>query len=235
MTKKEEDFMKKWQKVRADGMLNFLITKTISFSIPLFLIMTFFVNKIYDFQLILVNLIINIAIGLAVALWAFNSADKKYEKLSAVYGRVALDTKAAESKVVTSVTFKEEMRLETKQACAVAILHAWVFALLSASIALIFGLISLINVNVSISPVADYHLNVLTLVDGLAIFLLAYFVRKKSRIAIVLLLTSFIVSKGIEYVDVGLGWGVMITLLYVLIYANGARAIFIWHSRYKNS
>lgn len=230
---KETAFLQEWELTRTKGLLRHSFKLAVLWGLPLFVIMTFVVQapqqsvlatSAYNTRLILTNFIIYTVAGFLMGLWIWHSNEAKYKKAKGV-------TKEEEKK---QVGFSDELQLNSKRACEAAIKHAWVFSLISAIVVTVFGVTGLLVKNINISPIVNNLVHPLALVDAALLFVLTFFVYKRSRIAITFLLTYFALSKIVEYAEVGLGWGFGFTLLFLFIYANGARAIFLWQSKYKN-
>jgi len=230
---KETAFLQEWEQKRNKGILRHGFNFAVLYGLPMFFIMTFIVQSpqksilstsTYDTRVIITNFIIYTVTGFLVGLWIWHKNEIKYKNAKRI-------TNGEET---TSVSFSDELQLNSKEACEAAIKHALIFSVISALIAAVFGLSGLYIKNINISPIVNYLADPLALVDSALLFVLAFFVYKKSRIAITFLLIYFTLAKIVEYMAVGLGWGFGFTLLFLFVYANGTRAMFLWHSKYKN-
>jgi hypothetical protein len=228
---KETTFIQEWEITRTKGIFRHCFKLAVLWGLPMFFIMTFIVQSpkksilaesTYDTRLIVLNFIIYTVAGFLMGLWIWHSNETKYKKAKGV----------TNEKETNNVSFSDELRLNSKEACEKAIKHAWIFSLVSTLTVVAFGVIGLFVKNVNVSPIANHFIDPLILLDGALMALLTIFVYKKSRIAITFLLLYFVLSKFMQLTSVGLGWGLGITLLFLFIYANGARAIFLWHSKY---
>ena len=230
---KEEKFTQDWEMTRSKGMFKHSIKLAAVWGLPMFLIMTFvfpppsksvLATNTYDTRMIITNFIIYTVTGFLMGLWIWHRNESKYKKIKGIN---------SEEKYKT-ISFSEELKLNSNMACEAAIMHTWIFSAISALVGTVMGLSGLFIENINVSPVVNYLAHPLALFDAALLFVLTFYIYKKSRVAVTILLIHFMLGKLTEYATVGFGWGLGFTLLLLFVYLNGARAMYIWHSKYKN-
>lgn len=120
----------------------------------------------------------------------------------------------------------------TQELCEAAIKNGWIAALISLGITLIFSLIGFFTQ--SDNETLNYFLDPWLMVDAVLIAIMAFFIYKKSRTAATLMFFYFVISKFIQWYDLGSAQGLPVALVFMYFYFNAMRGTFVWHSKYKN-
>jgi ABC-type proline/glycine betaine transport system permease subunit len=132
----------------------------------------------------------------------------------------------------TKVTFKDLIKMETKEVCEAAIKNGWIAALISMGLTLIFSSIGFFTQ--SDNEELNHFLNPWMMVDVVLIAIMAFFIHKKSRTAATLIFLYFITSKFLDWYALGSTQGLPLALVFIFYYFNAMRGNFMWHSNYKN-
>ncbi|MBT4882445.1 MAG: hypothetical protein HON44_00550 [Glaciecola sp.] len=130
------------------------------------------------------------------------------------------------------LSFKNQMKMGTQELCEAAIKNGWIAALISLGITLIFSLIGFFTQ--SDNETLNYFLDPWLMVDAVLIAIMAFFIYKKSRTAATLMFFYFVISKFIQWYDLGSAQGLPVALVFMYFYFNAMRGTFVWHSKYKN-
>lgn len=130
------------------------------------------------------------------------------------------------------VAFKDQLKMDTQEQCEAAIKSGWVVALISLGITLVFSTLGFFTQSDNES--INYFLDPWMMVDVVLIAILAFFIYKKSRTAATFMFIYFVLSKVMQWVDLGNVQGLPLALVFMYFYFNAARGTFLWHSKYKN-
>ena len=129
-------------------------------------------------------------------------------------------------------TIKDQMKMDTQELCEAAIRNGWIAALISLGITLIFGIIGFFAE--SDNEALNYFLDPWLMVDVVLMAIMAFFIYKKSRTAATLMFVYFVLSKIIQWYELGSLQGLPMALVFIYFYFNAMRGTFLWHSNYKN-
>lgn len=130
------------------------------------------------------------------------------------------------------ISFYDLINLDSKEICEAAIKNGWIAALISLSITLVFSLIGLFTKSENKS--INYFLDPWLFLDVMLIAILAFFIYKKSRTAATLMFGYFLLSKFLQWYELGSAQGLPMALIFMFFYFTAMRGTFIWHSKYKN-
>ena len=130
-------------------------------------------------------------------------------------------------------TFKEQLKLETPETCLAAIKNGWVAGIISITLTLIIMLVGIYSN--SENETLNYYADPNLILDIILMVVMVFFIYRKSRIAATCMFLYFIVSKYIQWTDLGEIQGVPIALIFTLLYFNAMRGTYIWHSKYKDT
>ena len=130
-------------------------------------------------------------------------------------------------------SFKDQIKMDTQELCEAAIKNGWVAALISLGITLIYSLIGFFIQSDNVT--LNYFLDPWLLVDVVLIGIMAFVIYKKSRTAATLMFFYFVLSKFIQWYDLGTVQGLPMTIIFMYFYFNAMRGTFLWHSKYKIS
>jgi ABC-type proline/glycine betaine transport system permease subunit len=128
-------------------------------------------------------------------------------------------------------SFSDQLKLNTPQLCAAAIKNGWIATLISLSITLVFSVIGIFTHSENTS--LNYFLDPSLLFDVVLMAVLAFFIYKKSRIAATMMFLYFVISKLIQWHDLGNVQGLPMALVFMFFYFNAMRGTFIWHAQFK--
>ncbi|MEE4250432.1 MAG: hypothetical protein V2I38_07570 [Alcanivoracaceae bacterium] len=129
-------------------------------------------------------------------------------------------------------SFVDQIKMNTQELCEAAIKAGWIAALISLGVTLIFSSIGFFTQ--SENETLNYFLDPWLMVDVVLIGVMAFFIYKKSRTAATLMFLYFVLSKLIQWYDLGSVQGLPMALIFMYFYFNAMRGAFIWHSKYKN-
>jgi len=131
-------------------------------------------------------------------------------------------------------SFIDSFRIIDRKSCEKAIRYGGIAAMISAAITGIFAVAGFFTS--SSNKYLAYYLDPWLAVDMVLIIVLGLFVFRKSRIASTLLVIYFVVSKVITWSDVGIKpQGLLISVIFLLYYANAMRGTYIWHAEFAFS
>lgn len=130
------------------------------------------------------------------------------------------------------VSLKDQLKMDTQEACVAAIKNGWIAALISLGITLVFSSIGLFTQ--SDNETLNYFLDPWLMVDVVLMAIMTFFMYKKSRIAATSMFFYFVISKFIQWHDLGSAQGIPLAFLFMYFYFNAMRGTFVWHSKYKN-
>jgi len=100
---------------------------------------------------------------------------------------------------------------------------AWIAAIISGSITLIFTVIALMGNSIA-------GITGMNFVDVLLIFGLAYGIYRKSRACAVIMLVYFVASKILQMSQSGAPSGLVLAIIFTLCYVQGVIGTFKYHS-----
>lgn len=129
-------------------------------------------------------------------------------------------------------SFNDQIKMDTQELCEAAIKSGWIAALISLGFTLIFSSIGFFTQ--SDNETLNYFLDPWLMIDVVLIGIMAFFIYRKSRTAATLMFLYFLLSKLIQWYDLGSVQGLPVSLIFMYFYFNAMRGTFLWHSKYKN-
>ena len=223
VSESDNKFLSKWKQTRQKGMFNHVIRVGGFFGVALFVIKSLTINKTTNFETIIFNFLTDLIIsGVIFGFFTWYMSERKYRKL---VGEKNIE------KIKDGISFQQLISLNSKEACIRAIQLAVIFSVLSAAIGFLFATASFFTT--SANAKAANLMDPLTYFDVIITLIFAYFIHKKSRVAIVAQLGIYTLAKSLEISEFGFSISLITTLIFLAIYSNGVRAIFNWHSNYK--
>ena len=136
------------------------------------------------------------------------------------------------SKEKSKPTFREQLKLATPETCIAAIKNGWVAGLISIGLTLIMVLVGMYSNSENTTLV--YYADPMMLADIALMIVMVFFIHKKSRIAATCMFLYFVLSKYIQWTDLGSVQGLPMALIFTLFYFNAMRGTYVWHSKYKD-
>ena len=135
------------------------------------------------------------------------------------------------TKEASKPSFKDQLKLDSEETCLAAIKNGWVAGLVSIGLTLLIVLIGMFSgtENTTVNYFADPTI----FIDIVLMVVMVFFIYKKSRIAATCMLLYFVLSKYIQWTDLGEAQGVPMALIFTFFYFNAMRGTFVWHSKYK--
>ncbi|MDT3306290.1 MULTISPECIES: hypothetical protein [unclassified Shewanella] len=128
-------------------------------------------------------------------------------------------------------SLKSLFKIETQEQCLSAIKNGWIVTLISLSITLVFSTIGFFTQTENAT--LNYFLDPFLMIDVVLMAVMAFFIYRKSRIAATLMLFYFVLSKILQWSDLGNVQGLPLAIVFMFFYFNAMRATFVWHSKYK--
>lgn len=122
--------------------------------------------------------------------------------------------------------------MDAQELCEAAIKAGWIAALISLGFTLIFSSIGFFTQ--SDNETLNYFLDPWLMIDVVLIGIMAFYIYRKSRTAATLMFFYFVLSKFIQWYDLGSVQGLPVSLIFMYFYFNAMRGTFLWHSKYKN-
>jgi hypothetical protein len=131
----------------------------------------------------------------------------------------------------TKPSFKDQLKLDTPDTCLAAIKNGWVAGLISIGLTLAIVLVGMFSKseNMTLNYFADRPM----FIDIILTITMVFFIYKKSRIAATSMFLYFVLSKYIQWTDLGEAQGVPMALIFAFFYFNAMRGTYVWHSKYK--
>lgn len=100
---------------------------------------------------------------------------------------------------------------------------AWIAAVVSGSLTLVFTLVALMGNSVMGITGANF-------IDVVLIFGLAYGIYRKSRTCAVIMLVYFVISKILQMAQAGAPNGIILAIVFTIFYVQGVIGTFKYHS-----
>ena len=130
-------------------------------------------------------------------------------------------------------SFWGSFAITDRESCAKAIRNGGIAAMISAAISCAFALSGFFKS--SSDKGLNYLLDPWVLLDAVLIVVLGIFIFRKSRIAATLMVVYFAGSKLLMWAETGEPKGLLVTLIFLLLYVTAMRATYIWHSKYREA
>jgi hypothetical protein len=130
-------------------------------------------------------------------------------------------------------SFLVSFAITDRESCAKAIRNGGIAAMISAAISSAFGVAGFFTS--SSNKDLNYVLDPWLLVDVALIVVLGMFIFRKSRIAAMLMVVYFAGSKLLMWAEIGEPKGLLMSLIFLLLYVIAMRATYIWHSKYREA
>ncbi len=128
-------------------------------------------------------------------------------------------------------SFKDQFVLNSVESCLAAIKNGWVAGLISIGLTFVVVVIGMYS-NTD-NATLNYFADPTIFIDLVLMAIMVFFIRKKSRIAATCMFLYFIISKYIQWSDLGTMQGLPMAVIFMILYFNAMRATFIWHSKFK--
>jgi hypothetical protein len=125
----------------------------------------------------------------------------------------------------------DQFSIADRSSCEKAIRNGGIAAMVSAGLTALLATVGIFTT--SNNPTLSYYLDPWSLVDAALIVVLGIFIFRKSRTAATLMLAYFVVSKGIQWYDMGKPSGTIMSILFFMFYFSAMRATYAWHKTYK--
>lgn len=130
-------------------------------------------------------------------------------------------------------SFTDSFKIEDQDSCKKAIRNGGIAAMISAAITGAISAASLFTT--SEDRALSYLMNPLNFFDAALLVVLGIFVFRKSRVASTLLFIYFVAAKALMWSELGKPDGLVMSIIFFLLYFTAMRATYIWHSQYKQA
>jgi hypothetical protein len=128
----------------------------------------------------------------------------------------------------------DDFKISDQSSCEHAIKNGSTAAFISAGFTFILAIIAVVfknSLDKELSAIIDPGM----IFDAVLMLILGYFIRKRSRIASVIIVIYWIYSKIYMITLTGRAGGFFIALIFFMYFLTAMRAIFIWHNKYNSS
>ncbi|MCL1134113.1 hypothetical protein [Shewanella hafniensis] len=110
-------------------------------------------------------------------------------------------------------SLKSLFKIETQEQCLSAIKNGWIVTLISLSITLVFSTIGFFTQ--AENATLNYFLDPFLMIDVVLMAVMAFFIYRKSRIAATLMLFYFVLSKILQWSDLGNVQGLPLAIVFM--------------------
>ena len=121
--------------------------------------------------------------------------------------------------------------LQSKEECQKSIKYGWVCALISMLFTLLLAVAGYLVTSDNV--VFNAFKNPFLLLDVVLIGVLAFYMRKKSRTAVTMMLVYFVFSKWLVWSETGSTSGIGVAIIFLYFYFMAMLATYRWHSSYS--
>lgn len=134
---------------------------------------------------------------------------------------------------VSKPSFKDQLKLDTSEACLSAIKNGWVAGSISIGLTLLIVLVGIFSNtdNETIKFFSDPTM----FIDLALMVVMVFFIHRKSRVAATCMFLYFVLSKYIQWSSLGAAQGLPMAVIFIFFYFNAMRGTYIWHSKFKEA
>jgi hypothetical protein len=128
-------------------------------------------------------------------------------------------------------SLKDQFKMKTPETCLAAIKNGWIAGLVSIALTLLVVTIGMLS-NSDDSRLS-YFADPMMFIDIGLMIVMVFFIYKKSRVAATCMFLYFVLSKYIQWTDLGDVQGLPMALIFMFFYFNAMRGTYRWHSKFK--